>query len=69
MAKAAPFLITLAVLLVLSLIITTILKDTSIYSYAPYINAGLALVIVLAMYPRLKKVMDRYERAANKNLR
>ncbi|HEU4963527.1 MAG TPA: hypothetical protein VFV52_06665 [Bacilli bacterium] len=69
MAKAAPFLITLAVLLVLSLAVTTFLKGTDVYEYAPYINAGLALVIVLAMYPKLKKVMDRYERAAKKSVR
>ena len=69
MAKAAPFLITLVILLVCSLAITTILQGTSAFAYVSYINAGLALVLVLAIYPKLKNVMDKYERNQNQQNR
>jgi hypothetical protein len=62
LAKAAPFLITLVILLVLSLAVTTLLKGTAAYDYVSYINVALALIIVLPIYPKLKNVMDRYDR-------
>lgn len=69
MAKAAPFLITLAILLVLTLAVTTALQGTGIYAYVPYINVGLALIVVLSVYPKLSNLMAKYDRVPKRRIK
>ncbi|MGZ4106960.1 MAG: hypothetical protein ACXVO1_06445 [Tumebacillaceae bacterium] len=69
MAKAAPFLITLAILLVLAMAVTTALKGTGIYVYVPYINVGIALIVVLSVYPKLSNLMAKYDRVPKRRIK
>lgn len=62
MARTAPFFISLLIIVVSSMLVTTLLTRTSFAEYVVYINTFLAITLGPAVYTRLKRVVELYQR-------